>query len=316
MKFGIIGSNFVVDSFLESAKLIEDFEFTAMYSRDINRAKEFGGKYGAKFFYDDLEDMYKSGIEAVYIASPMALHEEQAIMALNAGIHVLCEKIATTTVDSFERIKKTAELNGKLFMEAMISTATPTFKNIKENLNRIGKIRRVVFQFNQYSSRYDKLKNGIVKNAFKPELGNGALTDIGVYTIEPIINLFGKPKSIVGNNYKLSTGAISHGSAILGYEGFEAIVMYSKICNSYSNSEIIGEDGSILINKISLPDSYEIIFRNGSKESFKDNSNMPLMYYEIKEFIQCIKDGKTESAINSLSTTKETIRVVEYLWNN
>lgn len=316
MKFGIIGSNFVVDNFLESAKLVEDFEFFAMYSRDINRAKEFGEKYGAKYFYDDLDEMYKSGIEAVYIASPMSLHEEQSIRALDAGLHVLCEKIATTTIASFEKIKIAAKNNERLFMEAMISTATPTFKSIKENLNRIGKIRRVVFQFNQYSSRYDKLKDGIIENAFKPELGNGALTDIGVYTIEPVISLFGKPKNIIGNNYKLSTGAISHGSAILAYEDFEAVVMYSKICNSYGFSEIIGEDGSILIDKISVPDSYEIIFRNGSKEVFKDNNNMPLMYYEIKEFIRCIKDGRIESSINSLNATEETIRVVEYLWNN
>ena len=210
-----------------------------MYSRSLKKAQEFGGKYGAKYFYDNLDEMFKSGIEAVYIASPMALHEEQSIKALNAGLHVLCEKIATTTIASFKKIKKAAELNDKLFMEAMISTTTPTFKSIKENLNKIGKIRRVVFQFNQYSSRYDKLKDGIIENAFRPELGNGALTDIGVYTIEPIVNLFGKPKNIVGNNYKLSTGAISHGSAILGYDDFEAIVMYSKICNSYSYSEII-----------------------------------------------------------------------------
>ena len=316
MKFGIIGSNFVVDSFLESAKLVEDFEFTAMYSRSLKKAQEFGGKYGAKYFYDNLDEMFKSGIEAVYIASPMALHEEQSIKALNAGLHVLCEKIANTTIASFKKIKKAAELNDKLFMEAMISTTTPTFKSIKENLNKIGKIRRVVFQFNQYSSRYDKLKDGIIENAFRPELGNGALTDIGVYTIEPIVNLFGKPKNIVGNNYKLSTGAISHGSAILGYDDFEAIVMYSKICNSYSYSEIIGEDGSILIDKISLPDKYEIIFRNGSKEIFNDNYNMPLMYYEIKEFIECIKNGRLNSSVNPIEVTEETIRVVEYLWNN
>ncbi|HHX67349.1 MAG: Gfo/Idh/MocA family oxidoreductase [Miniphocaeibacter sp.] len=315
MKFGVIGSNFIVNDFLKAAKLNPDFEFTAMYSRDIKRAESFGKENGAKYFFDDLDEMFKSGIEAVYIASPIGLHEEQSIKALNAGLHVLCEKVATTTVESIDRIIEAAKENNRMFMEAMISTVTPTFKEIKNSLHKLGKIRRVVFQFNQYSSRYDKLKNGIIENAFKPELGNGALTDIGIYTIEPIIHLFGKPKAVVGSNHRLVTNAIGFGTGILEYEDFQAVIMYSKIFNSYSESEIIGEEGVLSINKISLPSKFEIKYRNGDYEFYENSQNIPLMYYEIEEFINSIKEGKIESEINTHSITRDSIEIIESLWN-
>ncbi|WP_164995823.1 Gfo/Idh/MocA family protein [Miniphocaeibacter massiliensis] len=315
MKFGVIGSNFIVQDFLNAAKLLEDFEFTAMYSRDINKAIEFGKENGAKFYYDDLDKMLSSGIDAVYIASPIGLHEEQSIKALNYGIHVICEKVATTTLNSINNIIETSKKNNKMFMEAIISTTTPTFREIKNSLCKLGSIRRVVFQFNQYSSRYDKLKIGIVENAFKPKLGNGALTDIGIYSIEPIVNLFGKPNKVIGNNHRLSTGAIGFGTGILDYDDFEAVVMYSKIFNNYPESQIIGEDGVLTFEKTSLPTKFNIEYRDGTLEKYEDKNKLPLMYYEIEEFINCIKQGKIESEINSLEITKNSIEVIEKLWN-
>ena len=138
-------------------------------------------------------------------------------------------------------------------MEAMKPTVTPTFLNLKKHLHKIGPLRRFVFHYNQYSSRYDKYKDGIIENAFKPELGNGARMDLGVYTIAPLIHLVGEPKSVLKNDYLLSTGAIGQGSMILQYDEFEAVLMYSKISDSYYPSEIQGENGVIEIDKISEP---------------------------------------------------------------
>src|SRR5690625_7419769 len=103
-------------------------------------------------------------------------------------------------------------------MEAMKSTVTPAFLSLKKQVEKIGKIRRFVFHYNQYSSRYDKYKNGVIENAFKPELGNGARMDLGVYCIAPLVHLVGKPNSVVNNTYRLSTGAEGQGSMILRSE--------------------------------------------------------------------------------------------------
>src|SRR5690625_5972595 len=114
-------------------------------------------------------------------------------------------------------------------MEAIKSTVTPAFLNLKNQIGKIGQIRRFVFHFNQYSSRYDNYKKGIIENAFKPELGNGARMDLGVYCLAPLVHLVDEPKSVVKNTFLLSTGAEGQGSMILNYDEFEAVIMYSKI---------------------------------------------------------------------------------------
>ncbi|WP_341467137.1 hypothetical protein [Clostridium septicum] len=84
---------------------------------------------------------------------------------------------------------KVAKENNVVLMEAMKTTLFPNFKIIKDNLYKIGKVRRYFASFCQYSSRYDKYKSGEILNAFKPELSNGSLMDIGVYCIAPMVNL-------------------------------------------------------------------------------------------------------------------------------
>lgn len=129
--------------------------------------------------------------------------------------NVLCEKPFATNKRDAEEMINCARENNVLLMEEMRLTCTPNFQNVKNNLDKIGKIRRYSANFCQYSSRYDKFKEGIVLNAFKRELSNGALMDIGVYCIHPMVNLFGRPNSLKANAVKLSTGVDGEGSIIL-----------------------------------------------------------------------------------------------------
>ena len=98
-------------------------------------------------------------------------------------------------------------------------------------------------------------------NAFKPELSNGAMMDIGVYTIYPMVALFGKPRSISAQGIVLSSGADGQGAVNMEYEGMNATVLYSKIANSHLPAEIEGEEGNILIDKIQTPTSIRFIPR-------------------------------------------------------
>ena len=212
MKFGIIGTNWITDRFIKAALQHPEFSIGAVYSRAEETGQAFAEKHTIQNVYTNMEEMFRSGdIDAVYIASPNAFHAEQSILAMENGIHVLCEKPAVTTVEEMNEVIETSNKYGVTFMEAMKSTVTPSFLNLKKNLDKIGSLRRFVFHYNQYSSRYDSYKEGIIENAFKPELGNGAKTDLGVYAIAPIVHLVGEPISVLKNNYLLSTGAEGQG---------------------------------------------------------------------------------------------------------
>lgn len=311
MKFGIIGTNWITDRFIKAAKQHPEFVIGAIYSRTLETGNVFAAKHDVENVYTDMEAMFSSGdIEAVYIASPNAFHADQSILAMEHGIHVLCEKPAVTSVEEMDRVIEASHAHNITFMEAMKSTVTPSFLNLKKNMEKIGPIRRFVFHYNQYSSRYDNYKNGVIENAFKPELGNGSKMDLGVYCIAPVIHLAGAPESAMKNNYLLSTGADGQGSMILNYAGMEAIIMYSKISDSFMPSEIQGENGIIEIDRISDPKHITIKYRDGGTEDLSVAHRFDTMYYELAEFMDCVKNGQLESAINTHAISREVTKLL------
>ncbi|MEG1310641.1 MAG: Gfo/Idh/MocA family oxidoreductase [Romboutsia sp.] len=300
IKFGVIGSNFIVKNFLEASKYINDFELFAFYSRNFDTAKSFQDKYNIKHIYTNLDEMANNDeIDAIYIASPNSLHHSQAIKFLKNKKHVLCEKSLASNTSEVKNMFKVAKENNVLLMEAMRLTILPNFLQVKKNIYKIGKVRRYFANHCQYSSRYDQYKNGIILNAFKNELSNGSLMDIGVYCIHPLVSLFGKPNKVFSNAYMLDSGVDGQGSAIFKYNDMDALIMYSKISNSSIPSEIQGENGSIIIDKINKFSNVKLIYKDGSIEDLTTNQDENDMCYEINEFIGLIKSNQILSTLNT-----------------
>lgn len=311
VRFGIIGTSKITEEFLKGAKKLDRFLLNAIYSRKEETAKDFSLKYDVKNTFTDLEEMAKSDlIDAVYIASPNSFHYKQAKIFLCNKKHVLCEKPMASNSKEVSHMIELAKENNVLLMEGMKTTLTPNFKILKDNLYKIGKIRRYFASYCQYSSRYDKYKEGIVLNAFKKELSNGATMDIGVYCIYPMVCLFGEPKEIKVNNFMLESGVDGQGSALFKYDDMDGSIIYSKIANSYLPSEIQGEEGTMLIDTINNMKRITINYRNGSSEVISVDQLDENMVYELEEFIQLIDNNilecKINSHINSLNTSKIT----------
>lgn len=313
VRFGIIGTNWITDRFIEAAKGIDDFMLTAVYSRTEEKAVEFGSKYNIPNTYTNIEEMVLSDeVDAVYIASPNSFHKEQAILCMKKGKHVLCEKPMASNASEVKEMIAVAQENNVVLMEALKTTLLPNFQAIKDNLYKVGKVRKYVASYCQYSSRYDAYKEGTVLNAFKPEFSNGALMDIGVYCIYPLVTLFGKPTSLQATGMRLESGVDGQGSILFTYEEMDAVVVYSKIANSYLPTEIQGEDGSILIDKIHTPEKVEIHYKDGTVEDITVSQEAPSMFYEAKEFIELVKTREPkESFYNSFENSLVTAEIME-----
>ena len=312
LKLGIVGSGAIVEKFIDASKLIDNIELYGFYSRSIEKAVNFQNKYNFKNIYTDLDLMCKDkDLDAVYIASPNALHYEQTIKFLKNKKHVLCEKAFASNSKEVQDMIKVANYNNVVLMEAMRLIYTPNFLQVKKNLNKIGTVRRYFGSYCQYSSRYDKYKEGTILNAFKKELSNGSLMDIGVYTLAPLINLFGKPKNTLSNSFKLSTGVDGQGSVILDYETFDAILIYSKISNSHLPSEIQGEKGSIIIDKINSFSNVKIIYNNGDIEDLTLPQEENDMYYELSEFVNLITSNNIQNT--SLDNSLKVMEVMDQI---
>ncbi|WP_436376714.1 Gfo/Idh/MocA family protein [Cytobacillus sp. BC1816] len=312
VRFGIVGTNWITERFLKAALQVEDFQLTAVYSRTEEKAKEFAGKYGVERTFTDLKEMAASGeIDAVYIASPNSLHAEQATLFMNNNVHVLCEKPIASNTKELKSLIAAARKNNVLLMEALKSTFMPNFLAVKENLHKIGQVRRYFASYCQYSSRYDAYRQGTVLNAFNPDFSNGSLMDIGIYCVYPLVALFGKPEEIKAAGYMLESGVDGEGSMVLKYPDMDAVIMYSKIADSSLPSEIQGEEGNIVIDRISAPEKVELHYRSGEREDLTQDQLSDSMYYEAKEFIHLVQAGKTESDINSYANSMITMEIIE-----
>lgn len=314
IRFGIIGTNWITDEFIRCASRCDDFRLTAVYSRSMSKAQEFAAKYGVTNCFDDLTSMAASDtLDAVYIASPNSLHASQSILFLNHQKHVICEKPSATNHREQLAVIEAARKNNCSYMEALKTTLQPGLTAIKKALPKLGQIRRYNGVYCQYSSRYDKYKRGEYTNTFQPEFANGALMDLGIYAIYPMLYLFGKPNNITASCIKLPSGVDGSTSVICQYDKMDALLSFSKITASKNPSEILGESGTLsfsAINEISnvaisyndktTPD--EIVYKTEAED---------FMYYEAQEFIDMIKTGRIESTVNTFALSLRAREVTD-----
>ncbi|MBR4996005.1 MAG: Gfo/Idh/MocA family oxidoreductase [Alistipes sp.] len=321
VRFGVVGTNFITDWVIAGAREDERFELAAVYSRTRERGEEFAAKHNIPHVFTSFEEMVQSDlIDAVYIASPNYMHAQQSIMAMSHSKAVLCEKPLASNAREAREMVQASQKYGVALMEAMKSTLSPNFLAVKDNLSRIGCPRRYFASFCQYSSRYDKFKEGVVLNAFRPELSNGAMMDIGVYTLYPLVALFGRPQRIDAQGIVLSSGVDGQGAVNLQYEGMNATLLYSKIANSQLPAEIEGEDGNIMIDRIQTPVDVRFYPRQapasghekraeGEPLSVADTHNE--YYYEVAEFIDLVQSGRRESSINTHDCSVVTMEIID-----
>ena len=285
VSFGIIGTNFISDKFVQAASAVDGVNVRAIYSRTKERGDYFAKKHGIDKIFDDMDAFLSDeSINSIYVASPTFLHKEHTIKALSYGKHVLCEKSLATEYSEFLEMKNAAEKSGLVFLEAMRPAHDPAISALISNVDKIGKVRRAHFEFCKYSSRYDKFKQGIIENAFDPEIKNSALHDIGIYPLWLAVRMFGEPRNVFSSSIKLSNGFDGAGEIILDYQEAVVSVSYSKITEGVSSSYIEGEDGTLLIDKISEPGIITLKMRDGTEQTLFSSSCENNMVYEIASF--------------------------------
>lgn len=304
IRFATIGTSWICEEFIETAKTNDNFILEAVYSRSEEKAKAYTEKHSANRYFTDLEKMAKDpNIDCVYIASPNSFHVPQSILFLSNKKHVLCEKPLGSNYKETEMAFNVAKENGVLLMEAYKSMIMPNLLFAKELLSELGEIRSVFATFSKYSSRYDAHKNGENVNTFKAEYSNGAIMDLGIYCLYPILHMFGKPQEIKSFSVKVPGGVDGLGSTILNYGTFLATINYSKVSNSFLPCEICGENATMIVDKFNIPEKIDLIYRNGKKKHYELPQRNDSMCYEIDDFINVVIGKSKTPQINTPEIT-------------
>ena len=282
---GLIGTGKIAHQLVDAVRQVDGIEAVALYSRTQASGSAFAEAEGISRVYTSLADLLSDGeVDAVYIASPNALHFEQAVAALSAGKHVLCEKPMTASADESERLFAEARARSLVLLEAMRPLHDPMLALVREALPLLGKVRRVDLEYCQYSSRYDRFKAGELPNAFNPRLANAALMDIGVYPMACLVALFGMPRRVRAESLFLDGGFEGAGEVLCEYDGFLASVSYSKITDSVTPSTITGENGALLIEKLSACESVLLKPRGEAARPLSYTPASNNMIHELADF--------------------------------
>lgn len=313
VRFGVVGTNFITDKIIAAGRLDARFEVSSVCSRTAQRGAEYAAVHGIPHVFTSLEEMASSPfVDAVYIASPNALHASQAITCIERGKHVLCEKPMASNAREVREMIAAAQHNGVTLMEAMKPTLTPNFGVVREWLPKIGRVRNYFAAFGKYSSRYDALKSGALPNAFNPALSSGALMDIGVYALYPMTVLFGRPDIVKGAVVKLTSGVDGHGTVVCSYSDMTASVVYSKIADSHLPFEIEGEDGAIRGDAIHTITKVEYRPRGGEWTDITAAEHSGDDYsYEVSHFLDLVTEGRVESPVNSFAASLATMEIMD-----
>ena len=287
MKYGVVGTGWITESFVRSADTVPGMELTAVYSRTLESGQAFAARVGRELIcYTSLEAMAQSDIDGVYIASPNLLHHDQSRLFLEHGKHVICEKPAVVTADEMRDLQALAARNHCVYMEALMMLYLPQRALIRDLIEEIGPIRAGHVSFAQYSSKYPAFLRGETPNIFNPKLRTGGLMDLGVYCVYPILDWFGRPEKIQASASFLSTGADHSGGAVFTYPDKIITMEYSKVSQGYAGTELIGEKGSIRIDSISQYTGVWLCTKEGSTLVFGEADRTDRMAGEARAFFE------------------------------
>lgn len=288
---GIIGTNWISDQFVQAALQTGKYDLAAVYSRTLERAQAFGEKYGEVEYAVDLETFL--GLEhmsTVYIASPNALHFEQARQAILAGKHVIVEKPAFSTPAEMDEIISLANKKKVFFFEAARNIHEKSFKKIGNLLPLKNEILGANFSYMKYSSRYDQVLDGQEPNIFSPHFSGGAMMDLGVYLVYAAVAWFGEPKESHYFARKIQTGVDGLGTAILRYDRFDVTIQAGKIGDSFLSSEIYFDSGTLVLDGINAISKGEFHDRNHQRiEVLSLQAQDNPMVEEANDFAQVIE---------------------------
>lgn len=290
IRIGVVGTNWITQRFIDAAHESGKMKLTAIYSRTLEGAKKLGEDYPVEHYFDSLEAMAASDlIDAVYIASPNSLHYPQSLLFLSNKKHVICEKPLASNIREAEAAIAAAKENQVVLFEAFKTASLPNFQLLQQSLSKVGRLHKAFINYCQYSSRYQRYLDGENPNTFNPAFSNGSIMDIGFYCLASAVALWGEPRAVHASASLLESGVDAQGTVVLNYPDFDVTLHHSKVSDSTLPSEIQGEAGALVIEKISECQKVCFIPRGGKAQDLTQPQHINTMLYEAEEFARLVE---------------------------
>jgi predicted dehydrogenase len=313
IRWGILGSGWIAERFIESVRAHTKQDIAAVGSRSKDRAEEFASRMGLRQAYGDYDELVAADdLDVIYVTTPHNLHHAGVTLALNAGKHVLVEKpIALNRAQTAEMVAL-ARRKKLFFAEALWTFFLPKFDVLRQLLESkaIGEIKAVYTDYGEYFARNHRI--------FDPKLAGGPLLDLGTYQVSFLTDIFGVPERVVGFGQSDPSGVNGQLSAILtdakGNQGVFSTTLYGF---TPTNAVIVGTQGTIRFDgPFHLPGPFVITSADESQSlRYEEPSGRHYegLYYEAADVARRITAGELETPYRTLDASLETMATLDMI---
>jgi predicted dehydrogenase len=308
-RWGILASGGIAKSFARDLQGLDGHVIAAVGSRSNEGAQAFAKEFPTATPYGSYEELVQSDVDAIYIASPHIHHAEHALIALNAGKPVLCEKAFTINASEAALVINRARELKLPLMEAIWTRFLPHIAQVRSIIESgvLGEITQVVADHGQFIP-YEK-----AARLWEPALGGGALLDLGIYPLTIADIALGVPTNITASGVLTDKGVDLHSSAILTYQsGAQAIITSTMASRSAVTAVITGSKARLEFGEIFYkPTSMRLITREGVVTEYPNTYTHLGLREEAIEFARIVRAGLIESPLMTHSKTLEMMQVMD-----
>ncbi len=291
MRIGILGAGGIARKMAHTVNNMDNMTLAAIGSRNIDKAKEFAQEFSIPTAYGSYEELVAdSSLDLIYVATPHSRHYEDALLCLENGRNVLCEKPFTANARQAEELIALAESKDLFIGEAIWTRYLPMRFTLDELLagGVIGTPSYLTADLGYQISHVERL--------IKPELAGGALLDLGVYTINFALMAFGNDvKEIISSCNKNEYGVDTNNSIIMNFADGKTAMLHSNL-NALTDLRgmIYGDKGRIEFENINNCEGITVYLNDGTVTRYDTPPQITGFEYQVQAAADAIAAGKTE----------------------
>jgi predicted dehydrogenase len=245
LRWGIIGAGSIARDQVSDLQLY-GFTVSAVAARDLAKAQAWAAEMNVPTAYGSYEELAADPeIDAVYVSTIHPAHVAAARIALEGGKHVLVEKPFTMDAAEARELVDLAAAKNLVILEAMWTRWLPHMVRIREILAEglLGDVRTVLADHDQANEHVERMHT--------PELGGGALLDLGIYPVSFAWDVLGAPDTVLAHATLTSAGVDREVAIILGYPSGAHAVLHTQMSGRGPNrAAIVGTQGRIEIEPV------------------------------------------------------------------
>lgn len=310
LRWGLLGTGKIAGDFAKDLSFLDGHQVAAVGSRHLETARAFAARFSPARAHGSYEALVADpGVDIVYVATPHPFHLPNTLLALEAGKPVLVEKPFAMTGAEARQMVAAARQRGLFLLEAMWMRFLPHIRLVQSVIasGLIGEVQSVQADHGWAIPPDPKGRH------FAPELGGGALLDLGIYTVSLATMLLGRPRTITSATTPAFTGVDAQTSIVLGYaHGAQALLHTTLLARVGNRALVTGTRGRIEIDEIFYtPTSFRVLDQDGKvlQDHPRDYRGHGLREQAV-EAARCLREGLTESP---LLPWEESIAIMDIL---